>query len=86
MDKGMCVGSILASVIGFAGASILELRLLFAIFEEKLMAAFRITIFSIAIGVEYLANLLAIMKAVKRRIKNMTGCRTQSMALSPKGQ
>lgn len=82
----MCVGAILASVIGFAGASILELRLLFAIFEEKLMAAFWITIFSIAIGVEYLANLLAIESSQKEEIKNMTGCRTQSMALSPKGR
>jgi hypothetical protein len=49
----------------------LELRLLSAIFERKeLMAAFWLTIFSIAMAAEYPANLLAIVNAVKRRIKD----------------
>ena len=59
IEKGMSVGAVLALVIGGAGASIPELTLLSAIFEKKLLAAFVLTIFSIAVAAGYLANLLA---------------------------
>ncbi len=57
-EKGMSVGTVLALVIGGAGASIPELTLLSAIFEKKLLTAFVITIFSIAVAAGYMANLL----------------------------
>ncbi|MDM7912959.1 MAG: permease [Methanotrichaceae archaeon] len=59
-EKGMSVGAVLALVIGGAGASIPELTLLSAIFEKKLLAAFVLTIFAIAVAAGYLANLLAL--------------------------
>ena len=58
IEKGMSVGAVLALVIGGAGASIPELTLLSAIFEKKLLAAFVLTIFCIAVAAGYLANLL----------------------------
>jgi hypothetical protein len=58
IEKGMSVGAVLALVIGGAGASIPELTLLAAIFEKKLLAAFVLTIFTIAVAAGYLANLL----------------------------
>ena len=60
IEKGMSVGAVLALVIGGAGASIPELTLLSAIFEKKLLAAFVLTIFGIAVAAGYLANMLAI--------------------------
>jgi uncharacterized membrane protein YraQ (UPF0718 family) len=58
IEKGMSVGAVLALVIGGAGASIPELTLLSAIFEKKLLAAFVLTIFAIAVAAGYLANVL----------------------------
>jgi len=60
IEKGMSVGAVLALIIGGAGASIPELTLLSAIFEKKLLAAFVLTIFTIAVAAGYLANLLAL--------------------------
>jgi len=60
IEKGMSVGAVLALVIGGAGASIPELTLLSAIFEKKLLAAFVLTIFTIAVAAGYAANLLAL--------------------------
>jgi uncharacterized membrane protein YraQ (UPF0718 family) len=57
-QKGMSVGAVLALVIGGAGASIPELTLLSAIFKKKLLAAFVITVFSIAVVAGYMANLM----------------------------
>lgn len=57
-EKGMSVGAVLALIIGGAGASIPELTLLSAIFEKRLLAAFLITIFAVAVSAGYLANLL----------------------------
>src|SRR5690606_11551650 len=48
-EKGMSLGAILALIIGGAGASIPELTLLSAIFKRKLLAAFVVTVFSIAV-------------------------------------
>jgi len=60
IEKGMSVGAVLALVIGGAGASIPELTLLSAIFEKRMLAAFVLTIFTIAVAAGYLANLMAL--------------------------
>ncbi|HNQ53530.1 permease, partial [Methanothrix soehngenii] len=59
IEKGMSTGAVLALVIGGAGASIPELTLLSAIFKRKMLAAFVLTIITIAVAVGYLANWLA---------------------------
>ncbi len=58
IEKGMGVGAVLALIIGGAGASIPELTLLSAIFRRKMLAAFVLTIFTIAVAAGYLANLM----------------------------
>ena len=60
IGKGMSVGSVLALIIGGAGASIPELTLLSAIFKKRLLAAFVVTIFTIAVAAGYLANILVL--------------------------
>lgn len=48
-SKGMSVGAVIALLIGGAGASIPELIMLNGIFKRRLMIAFILTIFSVAI-------------------------------------
>ena len=60
IEKGISVGAVLALIIGGAGASIPELALLSAIFKKRLLAAFVVTVFAIAVAAGYLANLLAL--------------------------
>lgn len=60
IEKGMSVGAVLALVIGGAGASIPELTLLSSMFKKRLLTAFVMTVFSIAVTVGYLANLLTL--------------------------
>lgn len=60
IEKGMSVGAVLALIIGGAGASIPELTLLSAIFKKRLLAAFVVTIFTIAVTAGYLSNLLVL--------------------------
>jgi len=60
IEKGMSTGAVLALVIGGAGASIPELTLLSAIFKRKMLAAFVLTIITLAVAVGYLANWLAL--------------------------
>jgi uncharacterized membrane protein YraQ (UPF0718 family) len=60
IEKGMSVGAVLALIIGGAGASIPELTLLSAIFKKRLLAAFVVTVFSIAVVTGYLANILTL--------------------------
>lgn len=60
IEKGMSVGAVLALIIGGAGASIPELTLLSSIFKKKLLTAFVLTVFSIAVIAGYLANMLAL--------------------------
>jgi len=48
-------------IIGGAGASIPELTLLSSIFKKRLLAAFVVTVFSIAVVAGYLANRLALI-------------------------
>jgi len=59
-EKGMSVGAVLALIIGGAGASIPELALLSAIFKKKLLSAFVVTVFVIAVTAGYLTNLMTL--------------------------
>jgi len=54
----MGVGTVLALVIGGAGASIPELIILSSMFKKKLIIAFALNIFVIAIVAGYLVDFL----------------------------
>ncbi|MCR4403644.1 MAG: permease [Firmicutes bacterium] len=58
VDKGMSIGTVMALVLGGAGASIPEVLLLNAIFRKRLVVAFVITIFVVATVAGYLFNML----------------------------
>jgi uncharacterized membrane protein YraQ (UPF0718 family) len=58
VGKGMGVGTVLALVIGGAGASIPELIILSSMFKKKLIIAFALNVFVIAIVAGYLVDLL----------------------------
>jgi uncharacterized membrane protein YraQ (UPF0718 family) len=49
LEKGMGIGAVMALIIGGAGASIPEVTLLAAIFERRLVAAFVVTILTVAV-------------------------------------
>jgi len=59
VGKGVGLGTVMALIIGGAGASIPELSLLTAIFKKKLLIAYIITIFLIATIIGLLFNFLA---------------------------
>ena len=58
VGKGMGVGTVLALVIGGAGASIPELIILGSMFKKKLIIAFALNVFVIAVVAGYLVDLL----------------------------
>ncbi len=58
VGKGMGVGTVLALIIGGAGASIPELIILGSMFKKKLILAFALNVFCVAIVTGYLVNLL----------------------------
>lgn len=58
VGKGMGVGTVLALIIGGAGASIPEIILLGSIFKKKLIFAFVLNVFLVAIAAGYLVDLL----------------------------
>ena len=58
VGKGMGVGTVLALIIGGAGASIPELILLGSMFRKKLVFAFALNVFLVAIAAGYLVDLL----------------------------
>ncbi|HHY33060.1 MAG TPA: hypothetical protein GX515_08635 [Firmicutes bacterium] len=58
IDKGMSLGTVVALILGGAGASIPEVLLLNSIFRRRLVIAFVITIFSAATIAGYLFNWL----------------------------
>ena len=60
IGKGMDVGTVLALVIGGAGASIPEIIILGSIFKRRLIFAFCLTVFVVAVAAGYLVNLLGI--------------------------
>ncbi len=57
VGKGMGVGTVLALIIGGAGASIPELILLGSMFRKKLVIAFALNVFLVAILAGYLVDL-----------------------------
>ena len=61
LQKGMSIGAVMALVIGGAGASIPEVTVLAAIFKRKLVVAFVIVVFGVAVLAGYLFNFLKIL-------------------------
>ena len=58
IDKGVGYGTMVALIIGGAGASIPELSLLGSIFKKKMMFAFVLSIFTVAIITGYVFNII----------------------------
>ncbi len=58
VEKGMGLGTVLALLIGGAGASIPEMIILSSMFRKKLIFAFAFNVFLIAIAAGYLVDLL----------------------------
>ena len=58
VGKGMGVGTVLSLIIGGAGASIPELIILNSMFKKKLIFAFVLTVFVIAVIAGYLVDIL----------------------------
>ncbi len=58
LEKGMAIGAVVALIIGGAGASIPEVTLLGSIFKRKLLVAFLVTVFSIAVMAGFLFTAL----------------------------
>lgn len=58
IDKGVGSGTMVALIIGGAGASIPELSLLGSIFKKKMMIAFVLSIFTVAIITGYVFNII----------------------------
>jgi len=58
VGKGMGVGTVLALIIGGAGASIPEIIILSSMFKKKLIIAFALNVFVIAIVAGYLVDIL----------------------------
>ena len=61
IGKGMGVGTVLALVIGGAGASIPEIIILGSIFKRRLLFAFVLTVFVVAVVAGYLVDLLVVL-------------------------
>ena len=61
VKKGVGLGTVMALIIGGAGASIPELSLLAAIFKRKLFIAYIVTIFVIASVIGYAFNFLFVL-------------------------
>jgi hypothetical protein len=58
LQKGMSLGTLVALIIGGAGASIPEVTLLASIFKPRLVAAFVLTIFTVAVLAGYVFNII----------------------------
>ncbi|PRR72556.1 permease [Neomoorella humiferrea] len=58
LQKGMSLGTLIALIIGGAGASIPEVTLLASIFKPRLVAAFVLTIFTVAVLAGYTFNII----------------------------
>jgi hypothetical protein len=58
VGKGMGVGTVLALIIGGAGASIPELIILCSMFKRKLVQAFAVNVLVVAIVAGYLVEWL----------------------------
>lgn len=60
IGKGMGVGTVLSLVVGGAGASIPEIIILTSIFKRRLVVAFVLTVFAVAVAAGYIVDLLGI--------------------------
>jgi len=58
VGKGMGVGTVLALIIGGAGASIPEMIILGSMFRKKLLFAFAMNVFLVAVVAGYLVEIL----------------------------
>ncbi|XUT74659.1 LysR family transcriptional regulator [Vibrio harveyi] len=58
VQKGMALGSVMALIIGSAGASLTEVILLKSIFKNQMIAAFLFVILSMAMGAGYLYSFI----------------------------
>ncbi len=58
VQKGMALGSVMALIIGSAGASLTEVILLKSIFKNQMIAAFLVVILSMAVGAGYLYSFI----------------------------
>lgn len=58
IDKGVGYGTMIALIIGGAGASIPELSILSSIFKKKMMIAFILSIFFVAVITGYVFNII----------------------------
>ncbi|OPY12311.1 MAG: putative permease [Syntrophus sp. PtaB.Bin001] len=58
VGKGMGVGTVLALIIGGAGASIPEMIILGSMFKKKLIFAFALNVFLVAIAAGYIVDIL----------------------------
>lgn len=58
VQKGMALGSVMALIIGSAGASLTEVILLKSIFKNQMIAAFLVVILSMAIGAGFLYSVI----------------------------
>lgn len=58
IDKGVGYGTMIALIIGGAGASIPELSILNSIFKKKMMIAFVLSIFFVAVVTGYVFNIV----------------------------
>jgi uncharacterized membrane protein YraQ (UPF0718 family) len=56
----MGVGTVLALVVGGAGASIPEIIILSSIFKRRLVVAFMLTVFAVAVMAGYAVDLMGI--------------------------
>lgn len=66
IGKGMGVGTVLALVIGGAGASIPEIIILGSIFKRKLIFAFCLTVSAVTVAAGYLVDLMGIVATVAK--------------------
>jgi uncharacterized membrane protein YraQ (UPF0718 family) len=58
VQKGMALGSVMALIIGSAGASLTEVILLKSIFKNQMIAAFLFVILSMAMGAGFLYSFI----------------------------
>jgi len=64
IGKGMGVGTVLALVVGGAGASIPEIIILASIFKRRLVAAFIVTVFVVAVAAGYVVDWMGIVPII----------------------
>lgn len=69
IGKGMGVGTVLALVVAGAGASIPEIIILTSIFKQRLVVAFVLTVFVVAVLAGYIVDLLGITPLISGTVE-----------------